>query len=132
MKLNFYKVVSIITAALFVFLFYQLFFCADAFCQNLGLEPSVATSVLSRRTSMFMLGLSVLLFSSRNLPPSKARNYICLSTGVTMVGLACMGSYELWMGRVNTSILSAIAIEIPLGMSFLLLLFKNRKVEISD
>jgi hypothetical protein len=79
---------------------------------------------------MFMLGLSILLFCSRNLPHSLARQFICLSTGITMLGLACMGSYELIMKTVNSSMLNAIIIEITLGASFLIVFFKNRKVKI--
>lgn len=97
---------------------------------GLGLQPTDTVSILSRRTSMFMLGLSILLFCSRNLPHSSARQYVCLSTGITLLGLACMGSYELIMGTVNSSMLNAIIIEITLGTSFLIVFLRNRKAKI--
>jgi hypothetical protein len=124
--MNSFKIVSIATSALFIFLFSQLLFNSDYFLIDLGLQSSDATSVLARRASIFMLGISILLFRSRNLPHSKARQYICLSTGITLIGLTCMGSYELTRGSVNSSILQAMIIEVVLGCSFLILLFKNR------
>ena len=128
--MNFFKIVSILTSLLFIFLFYQLFLNSDSFVIGLGLQSTASTSILSRRTSMFMLGLSILLFCSRNLSHSLARQYICLSTGITMLGLACMGSYELIMGTVNSSMMIAIFIEITLGTSFLIVFLRNRKAKI--
>ena len=97
------------------------------FVTNMGLKSSDAISILCRRTAIFMLGLSVLLFISRNLPDSTARNYISCSTGITMLGLACMGSYELIKGTVNSSMLVAISIETVLGVSFILTLVYSKK-----
>jgi hypothetical protein len=73
-----------------------------------------------------MLGISILLFFSRTLPDSKARQFICLSTGITMIGLACTGIYEYFMGTVNLSIFIAITIETILGILFLIIFFKDR------
>jgi hypothetical protein len=55
-----------------------------------------------------------------------ARQFICLSTGITMIGLACTGFYENIMGTVNSSIFIAITIETILGISFLIIFLKNR------
>ena len=80
---------------------------------------------------MFMIGISVLLFGARNLTHSVARQVICLATLVTMLGLACTGSYELIKGTVNSSMLVAIIIETILGISFLTVLLKNRNIKIA-
>jgi hypothetical protein len=130
MKLNFYKIVSVATAVLFVFLFFQFFFSPEDFIRNLGLQPSVATSLLCRRVSMFFLGLSILFIFSRNQSHSKVRQLICLSAGIILIGLACTGCYELYRRTVNASMLQAIAVEVPLGLSFLSIFLKNRKIEI--
>lgn len=127
--MNFYKIVCIATSVLFIVLCLLLLFGSTSFVKDMGLEPSVATSVLAKRASMFMLGLSILLFCSRNLPHTNSRQFICLSTGVTMLGLACMGSYEHFMGTVNSSIITAVVIETILGLSFLAIFFKNRTVK---
>ena len=44
-----------------------------------------------------------------------------------MLGLACMGSYELIKGTVNSSMLVAISIETVLGVSFILTLVYSKK-----
>jgi peptidoglycan/LPS O-acetylase OafA/YrhL len=116
-----------VTSALFVVLFFLLLLSPVSFVNDMGMQPSVATSVLAKRASMFMLGLSILLFCSRNLPHSNARQVICLSTGITMIGLACSGIYEHFMGTVNSSIFISIIIETILGLSFLIIYFKGQK-----
>lgn len=127
---SFYKVVSIATSALFVYLFTQLFFFSDSFVLDLGLEPSATTLVLARRTSMFMLGIAILMLTLRNLPTSKVRQAVCLSVGATMLGLACMGTYELLKGSVNSSILVAIAIESFLWISYAIVAVMDRKQQV--
>ncbi|WP_071144946.1 hypothetical protein [Bacteroides ihuae] len=124
MKL-FYKIVSIATSVLFIYLFAQLLFTPSSFIEDLGLEASEAGCILARRASMFMLGISVLMFGARNLPHSKARQVICIATGITMFGLSCMGSYEFIKGTVNSSILIAIICETVLWVSFGIILFKK-------
>jgi hypothetical protein len=128
--LNLFKISSIATSVLFIYLFYQLFFDSYSFVKDLGLQPSETVAILCRRTAMFMLGLSILMFLSKNLPHSKARQFICLSTGITMLGLASMGSTELIRGTVNSSMLAAISIETIFGASFFILFFKKRRVAI--
>ncbi len=120
-----YKIVSIVTSALFIYLFAQLLFMPGSFIKDLGLQPSEAGAVLARRASMFMLGISVLMFGTRNLPHSKARQTICMATGITLFGLSCVGSYEFIRGTVNSSILIAIICETILWVSFGVILFKN-------
>jgi hypothetical protein len=124
--MKFYKMVCIATSVLFVYLSFQLLFMSDAFVVDLGQQPSDATAVLSRRAAMFMLGVSVLMFVSRNLPPSKARQLICMATGITLFGLNFMGWFEFIRGTVNNSIFVAITIETILWVSFAFILIKNR------
>jgi hypothetical protein len=128
--MNFFKIVSIATSVLFIYLTIQLLFMTDSFVRGMGLDPSITVSVLARRAAMFMLGISVLMFASRNLSPSKARQFICMSTGITLFGLSFMGIYEFIRGTVNTSIFIAISIETILWISFGIVLLKNRKASI--
>jgi hypothetical protein len=130
--INFYKVVSIITSLLFAYLFFTLLLNSESFLKDLGLQSSVTTYFIARRASIFMLGISVLMFGSKDLPHSKARQIICIATGITMLGLSCMGSYELIMGNVNSSILTAIFIETILWISFGIIIFMNRKSKITQ
>jgi len=127
--MNLYKIACIATSVLFVYLSFQLLFMSDEFVTDLGQQPSEATAILSRRAAMFMLGVSVLMFSSRNLPASKARQMICLATGTTLSGLNFMGWCEFFRGTVNNSIFVAITIETALWVSFAIILFKNKRIK---
>ncbi|WP_321317956.1 hypothetical protein [Labilibaculum sp.] len=124
--MNFYKIVSVTTSVLFIYLTIQLVFMSDSFVSGMGLQPSETASVLAKRAAMFMLGISILMFASRNLTPSKARQIICIATGITLFGLAFMGSYEFIRGSVNSSIFIAIGFETVLWISFGIILLKNR------
>jgi len=126
-----YKIATIGTSLLFVFLFAQLFFTPVAFVEDLGLEPTLATSILCRRTSMFMLGLAILLFGVRKLEHSSIRQTICLSTAITMTGLACLSSFELIRGTVNNSMWVAIIIETLSATLFWITFFSNMKTKTS-
>lgn len=79
-----YKIAAIATSILFVFLFAQLFLTPVAFVEDLGLQATLATSILSRRASMFMIGLAVLLYGARKLQHSPARQTICLSAALPL------------------------------------------------
>jgi hypothetical protein len=130
--MNYFKIVSIATSAIFFYLFFQLLLNSNSFVNDLGLQSCETATILARRASIFMLGISILSFSSKNLPHSKARQFICLSIGITMLGLACTGSYELIMRTVNSSMFQAIIIEIVLGFSFLTILFMNSKIKTTE
>ncbi len=127
--INFYNIICILTSALFAYLFFTLLFSTDSFIRDLGVQPCESSLIAGRRTSMFMLGISVLMFGSINLPNSRARQTICLAIGITMLGLACMGSYEFIRGSVNSSILTAVTIETLLGTSFIITFFINKIIK---
>jgi uncharacterized membrane protein len=124
---NLYKITCIATSVLFVFLFAQLFFTPLAFVEDLGLQATLATSILARRASMFMIGLAVLLFGARKLQHSPARQTICLSAAITLTGLACLSTFEMFRGTVNDSIWVAIIIETICSVLFWIVFFKNLK-----
>ncbi|WP_026474284.1 hypothetical protein [Alkaliflexus imshenetskii] len=128
--MNLFKTVAIATAILFAYLAFQMFFMSAAFIIDIGLMPSDTTLILARRVAMFMMGLSVLMFATRNLPHSDVRQFICLAAGLTLFGLACAGSYEFIRGTVNNSILIAISIETILWVSYAVILFRNRNVKL--
>jgi len=127
--LNKTKIVSIATSVLFIYLFSLLFFMSDSFVKDLGLEASLTSLVIARRAAMFMLGIAVLTFTSRNLPSSKVRQIICLSIGIQLFGLSCIGTYDFINGHVNASIIVAITIETILWLLYGIILIKDRKVE---
>lgn len=122
---RFYKGICIFTAVLFVYLFVQLFFLSDDFVKGLGLDSSLASLVLARRVSMFMIGISALMLTALSLS-SKNRWIICLPTGLTMFGLSCMGVYEYLTGHVNSSIFVAVTLETVLWISFAIIVIKDK------
>lgn len=124
-----FKILCTITSLLFLFLSLQLLFNTSSFIEDMGLKPAIASLVVGRRASILMLGLSVLLFISRNLKDPAAIKNISVSTGVTMIGLASMGTYEYFTGSVNSSIFVSIIIESVLGLSFLFVLQKDLKAQ---
>jgi hypothetical protein len=125
---KFYKFTCTLTSILFAYLFIQLFFLSDGFVKGLGLEPSLSTLVLSRRVSMFMIGIPVLMITAWNLS-SINRWIICTSTAVTLFGLSCIGSYEYIEGHVNSSIFVAIISETVLWISFAIIVIKERLID---
>jgi hypothetical protein len=126
--MNFYKILNLITSVLFAYLFSQLMFAPESFIRGVGVEPCLSATILARRASIFMLGIVLLMFGSRNMAPSKARQILCFSTAVTMLGLACIGSFELIRGTVNSSMIQAMIIESVIGISYIVLLIKHRNV----
>jgi len=123
----FYRIIIALCAAVFIIPFFQLFLTPESFLSGVGLKPDGAAAIITRRASIFMLGLAVLLIGSFRLKPSNARQAICLSVGITMIGLACMSYYEYNRGAISSAIIPAICIESTFGLSFLALFFMNLK-----
>jgi len=111
-NLNKFKVASVLTSALYFYLFISLLLFPESLCKDFGITGNESVYFLARRASMLMLGFSVLLFLARNVSPSVARQTIAFAIGLNMAGFALLGSFELIRGFVKSSILSVIVIEI--------------------
>lgn len=122
-----FKITSIAAALLFIFLFVQIFFTPEAFITGMGLTPDTASIVLMRRASLFMLGLSVLMFLSRNIPVSKDRIYLSISMSLIFFCLAINGSSGYIYGNYDSSIFIAVIIESVFGLAFVLNIILDRK-----
>ena len=127
-----YKILNTLTSILFLYLFYVLMFDSGSFFVDIDLNAGEAALILARRASIFMIGISVLLFFSKNLSHSDARQVIIITTSVVMLGLAVMGTYELVRGSMGTGILKAIVIESILGVSYLTIFFSNRGLTVDE
>lgn len=126
-----FKVTSVATMLLFLCLAYQLLFTPVAFVLDAGQIPSVATTILLRRAAMFMLGVSVLAGLARNQTASLARRAVCASMGTTLSGLATMSGMEYFAGRLNSSILFAMAVESLLATGFAVVLVSDLRAHAS-
>ena len=132
---NGFKVVSLLGAALFLWLFYSLLFSPGSVCDGFGIERSEALFVIARRASVLMLGFAVLLFLVRDVPPSPARRSIAAAVAVTFAGLAILGSYEIFRGAMKSSVWRVVATEVAFAASFVTLwvldlrLWRRERVE---
>jgi len=79
-----------------------------------GVPQSETANLIARHASMLFLGLAVIRWSARNAPPSPMRRGIVVS----MVGLACTGTYEFLRGFANWPILLVVATECALALVF--------------
>lgn len=125
--MNIFKISCIFTAVLCFYLFTMLFFTPQSFFADLGIEGTESAYFVARRAGMLMLGVSVLMFFARNVPPSQARQAISLSICATMLGLAFAGTYEFTRGFLGNDILIAIVLELILFVTFLYHWFSNKQ-----
>lgn len=125
--MKFYKASCIITALLFIFLFYTLQFEPSKLCSDLGLEGNEVSYFLAKRASILMLGFGVLLLLAVNIEEKKGRFVISTSVAVCMLGLAFMSGYEFFRGFVNNGIIPPLVIETLIGLIFLSLAMLNIK-----
>ena len=130
--MNTYKILNMFTSVLFLYLFYVLLFDAASFFIDIEVDAGEAAYVLARRASILMIGIAVLLFLSKNLQHSDARQIIIIATTVIMLGFATMGTYELVRGNVGKAILTAIIVESVVGISYLIVFFSNRNLIIDE
>jgi len=127
-----YRITITLCTALFIVLFFQLLLTPESFLSGVGLSPNESAAVITRRASIFMLGLAVLLIGSFRLKTSHARRGICLALGITMIGLACMSYYEYNKGILSSAIIPALFIETAFGLLFFTLFFMNLKSKLNQ
>lgn len=126
-KLKKFKIMSMLTSALYFYLFIVLLLFPDSLCKDFGIIGNETVYFLARRASMLMLGFSVLLFLCRNTPPSVVRQAVAFSVSLNMAGFAILGSFELIRGFVKTSILGAISIEVLVAAIYFSFLISDRR-----
>lgn len=125
-NLNKFKTASILTSALYFYLFIILLLFPESLCEDFGIEGNETFYFLARRASMLMLGFSTLLFLVRNTIPSVSRQVIAFSVSLNMVGFALMGTFELVRGFLEISILQVITIELLVSVIFFFLFLSDR------
>ena len=132
-NLNKFKVMGMVTSALYFYLFISLLLFPESILGDFGIIGNESVYVLARRASMLMLGFCCLLFLSRNTPPSVVRQAISFSIGLNMAGFALMSSFELVRGFAEMSVLCAIVIEVLVAtIYFSLLVFDRRYLNKSN
>lgn len=76
---------------------------------------------VGRRAGCIFLGLAILPYSMRNMPPSSPfRKGYCQAVATVFITLAVLGVWELWFGDMAPlSILLPVATEVVFGIGFL-------------
>jgi hypothetical protein len=83
-----FKLLSILTGLLYLWLFCQLLFTPAQMLGSFGVGADTHTIFLAQRISVLMLGFAVLLLAAFRLPPSKARAAISAAVSLNMAGFA--------------------------------------------
>lgn len=126
-NLNKFKIMSLLTSALYFYLFILLLLFPESICMDFGIVGDESLYFLARRTSMLMLGFSVLLFLLRNMPPSAVRQAVSFSVSLNMAGFVLLGFFELIRGFLKSSILSVIFIEVLVAAIYFSFLVSDRR-----
>lgn len=127
-----YRILGWVTAVLFFYLFVSALVFSRAFVADLGIELNESVFFLCRRGAMLLLVISLVAFFARNAPHSSARQAILLAVGLSLAGLAGLGTFEFLRGFVNTSIFVPVAIESLVALFHLRLWWVSRKLDGMD
>ncbi|SEL46071.1 hypothetical protein SAMN05444413_109103 [Roseivivax marinus] len=73
---------------------------------------------VARRTSIMLLGLAVMVFLLRGVPPSVARQAVVLGMIVVWGGLAVFGVVALMRGVIGWTSIGTIVVEAVLALLF--------------
>lgn len=77
------------------------------------------TGLVGRRAAPLYVGIGVALLLARNAPPSPGRTAVVTGFVTTCLLLALLGLGEWAVGHVESGILSAVLVEVALGLAFL-------------
>ena len=91
-----FQVASVLTAALYAYLFLSMLLDPESMFQDLRLEGSESLFFLVKRASAFMLAFAALLFLARNAARSHLRAAISFSVGLNMGGFAVSSLSRYW------------------------------------
>ncbi|MEO9459901.1 MAG: hypothetical protein ABJE63_02095 [Lentilitoribacter sp.] len=76
------------------------------------------SDLIARRAAMMFMGLSAIIFLSRNAEPSQLRQSLCLGLAIMMAALAIIGIFEFVRGAVGVGIWLAITTEIGFALAY--------------
>ncbi len=125
MNLSF-KTLSIVSAAIAGALFLTLLFVPGLVFWLFQIPASDSAAFLARRAAVLFLGFGLIMWRIRDSETSPTIQAICFGWGLSMAGLAMLGTVEFLRGFAGGGIFAAIAIETFLGVSYLRLALKMR------
>ncbi|MEM1286413.1 MAG: hypothetical protein AAGH43_13595 [Pseudomonadota bacterium] len=113
-----YRLASTLTGTLAAQLCLCLLVVPDLVHWLFALTPGDASEVIGRRAAMLFAGVAVVLFLTRDHPPSPTRRAIGWGVVAMMGGLAAIGMVEFWRGLVGPGIGVAIVTELAVVFAF--------------
>lgn len=116
-----YNLVSKLAAALCFILFLCLLLAPGLIYWIFELIGNDVSDFMARRAATLFLGLSVIIFLSRNAEPSQLRQNLCMGLGVMMAAIAVVGIFEFMRGAVGGGIWLAITTEIAFALAYFIL-----------
>lgn len=81
-----------------------------------GVEYSGPTRLVAWRSAALFAGLGIMFFMVRHAPPSQARFAMVCGFAFACFALALLGIFELVSGHAGVGILSAVVVEVVLGL----------------
>ena len=84
-----------------------------------SVDYSYPVGLVSRRGAALFAAIGIIFFLARNAEPSSARSAIVSGFIFGCFALSALGAFELVTGHAGLGILSAMCVEIALGLSFL-------------
>ncbi len=113
-----FKFMSIVMAIAGTVLGLRFIFAGASVLNEWGIQVTDGCLVLCRRIGAIYLGLALLFLFGRTAAPSDLRSAVCLGIGAASALLACLGIFELWAGRVQSSIIIPSVVELVLAAGF--------------
>ena len=113
-----YPLVSKLASALCFILFICLLLAPGLIYWIFGLDGNEVSDLIARRAAMMLMGLSAIIFLSRNAEPSQLRQSLCLGLAIMMGALAIIGIFEFLRGIVGVGIWLAIITEIAFALAY--------------
>ena len=86
--------------------------------QRWRIEHSAVGLLLGRRIGAVYLGLSLMFFLARSVPPSDVRTALSAGAFVVCALLAVLGLFEFKARRAGPAILASVVLEVILAGSF--------------
>lgn len=84
-----------------------------------SVDYSYPVGLVSRRGAALFAAIGIIFFLARSAEPSSARSAIVSGFIFGCFALSALGAFELATGHAGLGILSAMCVEIALGISFL-------------
>ncbi len=122
-----FKILSTVMASIAFVLFGCLLIVPEPIFILFQIPNDESAFFIARRAAMLFVGIAILSWLGRHAGHSLLRQAVCIGLGVSMLGLAILGTIEYLRGYASMGIGLAVLAEIVLGVSYLRVWFVNRE-----